>query len=235
MFALVCSCLGCMIAAFMLCGIPFGMLIAQKLAHIDVRSVGSGNIGMTNVARSVGARAAILTLVLDMSKGLVAMLLARFIIALLVFGGTWEQTLATGPFGLATSLIYASCVLGHVFSPYLGFHGGKGISVGFGAALGFYWPCAAGIMAVFLLLALPSAYVSLGSIFAALSLPIWGLVFGLTPLADLPLALVAAVVIWAHRSNIKNLIQGKECRFSLAHSKSRSSSLHDDTHKEERL
>ena len=108
------------------------------------------------------------------------------------------------PFGLASTLVYASCVLGHVFSPYLHFHGGKGISVGFGAGLGMYWPVGVGLLVVFLLFAVPSRYVSLGSVCAAASLPVICLALGFGPLNTLPMAIVAVVVIWSHRQNIES-------------------------------
>lgn len=205
----------CMITSFLVCGIPFGMIVAKRLNHVDVRTVGSGNIGMTNVARSAGGRAAALTLALDMGKGTACMLLSRLAMAMVAFGGDWSSTLAQGPFGLCPSLVFACCVLGHIFSPYLGFHGGKGISVGFGAALGLCWPVACGLILIFLCLAVPSRYVSLGSICAAISLPIWGAISGLGLASDLPLVVVGLTVVWAHRSNLSKLLRGEERSFSL--------------------
>ncbi len=134
----------CALGCFLICGIPSGLIIARASSeHVDVRKVGSGNIGMTNVARSAGASAAALTLLCDAGKGAVAILLARLVIAQVAFGGDWSQTLAQAQGGLASATLYASCVLGHIFSPYLHFKGGKGISVGLGAGLGSsssYWP-----------------------------------------------------------------------------------------------
>ncbi len=203
------------IISFLVCGIPFGLLIANAEAHVDVRKTGSGNIGMTNVARSVGKRAAILTLLCDLGKGLLCMVVARYAIAAVCLGGDVAALDHTTAFGLSMSVVYLGCVFGHVFSPYLGFHGGKGISVGFGAALGLYWPVGLGILAVFILLAVPSRYVSLGSVCAAISLPIWCAVLGFPPASIVPVAIVALVVIWAHRSNIKKLMSGTESKFTV--------------------
>ena len=122
----------CMCVSFALCGIPFGLLVARAQG-IDVRKVGSGNIGMTNVARSVGAGAAALTFALDVLKGTVCVLLARALLAYACLGGDWAQTAPQGAYGWSAALVWATCVCGHVFSPYLGFRGGKGISVGLGA------------------------------------------------------------------------------------------------------
>ncbi len=205
------------VISFLICGIPFGLLIANKEAGVDVRKTGSGNIGMTNVARSVGKKAAVLTLLCDLGKGLVCMVAARFAIAAICLGGDVAALEHTTAFGSAMSVVYLGCVFGHIFSPYLGFHGGKGISVGFGAALGLYWPVGAGLMAVFIAFAVPSRYVSLGSVCAAVSLPIWCAVLGFPPASIVPVAMVAAVVIWAHRGNIKKLMTGTESKFAFHH------------------
>ena len=106
------------------------------MGHVDVRTTGSGNIGTTNVARSVGKGAAALTLLLDLGKGLVWMLLSRLVLALVFFGGDAAALDHTTFFGTALTVVFLGCICGHVFSPYLHFHGGKGIAVGFGAATG---------------------------------------------------------------------------------------------------
>ncbi len=200
--------------AYLVCGIPFGMLIARSHG-VDVRHTGSGNIGATNVGRSVGAWAAGLTLLLDAGKGWFCTGVAS-----LVFSSFFAEAkvLAPGqPFDWALTCVYAACVLGHVFSPYLGFHGGKGISVGFGAALGLDPRIAFGLLAVFLVFALPTRFVSLGSSCAAVSLPIWAIVLGYTPAAVAPMVIVAACVVWAHRENIRKLARHEEKRFSFHH------------------
>lgn len=205
-----------MCLAFLICGIPSGLIIARHSAgHVDVRTVGSGNIGMTNVARSAGAGAAALTLLCDAGKGLLAMLLARFLISRFGLDGSWAGTNALSPTGWTTTLCYMSCVFGHVYSPYLKFHGGKGISVGFGAGLGLYWPVALVMLAVFLVFALPSHYVSLGSVAADISLVVGSWLFGIRGWAIVPLVLVCAAVLFAHRKNIGRLLHGTESKFSV--------------------
>lgn len=205
------------LGAYAVCGIPFGLIIARSLGHVDVRSTGSGNIGTTNVARSVGKLAAGLTLLCDMGKGLLWMLLSRLMLSFIVFGHHGfapELGFATDA-GASMSVIFLFCVLGHVFSPYLDFHGGKGIAVGFGAALGLWWPVAVGLLVVFILFAVPSRYVSLGSVCAAVSLPIQCFVWGFTAESVGLIAVVALVVVWAHRSNVQKLIAGEERRFAF--------------------
>lgn len=205
------------LGAYAVCGIPFGLIIARCLGHVDVRSTGSGNIGTTNVARSVGKLAAGLTLLCDLGKGLLWMLLSRFMLSFIVFGhhGFAPELGFASAAGISMSVIYLFCVFGHVFSPYLDFRGGKGIAVGFGAALGLWWPVAIGLLVVFILFAVPSRYVSLGSVCAAISLPIQCFVWGFAPESIGVVVVVALVVVWAHRSNIKKLIAGEERKFAF--------------------
>lgn len=205
------------LGAYAVCGIPFGLIIARCLGHVDVRSTGSGNIGTTNVARSVGKLAAGLTLLCDLGKGLLWMLLSRFMLSFIVFGHHGfapELGFATDA-GISMSVIYLFCVFGHVFSPYLDFRGGKGIAVGFGAALGLWWPIAIGLLVVFILFSVPSRYVSLGSVCAAISLPVQCFAWGFTTDSVGVISVVAFVVVWAHRSNIKKLFAGEERKFAF--------------------
>ena len=207
----------CMAGSIALCGIPFGLIIARNLNGVDVREEGSGNIGMTNVARTAGASAAALTFACDVGKGLFSMLLARTFLGVTMPEG--YSFAVTDPGFAALTVIYACCVLGHVYSPYLGFHGGKGISVGFGAALGLHWPIAVCLLVAFLLPALPTRSISVGSICAAASLPVLAVaLWHLTPWSVMPLIVVSLVVIHAHRSNIIKLIRGEESHFSVKHS-----------------
>ena len=202
------------VVAYLICGIPFGLLIARA-GGVDVRAVGSHNIGTTNVARSVGKGAAAATLACDLGKGLASMLLARYAIAALALGGDVAALDHTTAFGACMSCVYLGCILGHVFSCYLGFHGGKGIAVGFGAGLGLYWPVALGLLLVFVRVAVPTRYVSAGSVAADVSLPFWCAFFGFPLVSIIPVTFVSVVVLWAHRANIRKLATGKESKFSF--------------------
>ena len=115
--------------------------------------------------------------------------------------------------------MYACCVLGHIFSPWLHFHGGKGIAVGFGGGLAVNPLAALVALAVFITLAVPTKYVSLGSIGAAVAIPLFCLLFGMDPVATIPVFVVAAAVIWAHRENINRLNAGSESKFSFGDNK----------------
>ncbi len=202
--------------AYLIGSIPTGLLVG--LANgIDVRKAGSGNIGATNVGRLLGGKYFALVFILDMLKSLVPMLIAGWIVR-------------NEP---ATTLIYtlwlcvgAAAMIGHMFSIYLGFKGGKGVSTGAGFVLGLYpyftLPALLAI-ATFILIFYSWRYVSLGSIVSALSLPLWYVALGLWRSWDimgtqLPLLLVsilfALMVVFKHRGNIARLRAGTEPRFT---------------------
>ena len=207
----------CALGCFLVCGIPFGLIVTKALAGFDVRTQGSGNIGMTNVARSAGGKAAAITFVLDVGKGVVCMLAGR---ALLTgVGGASPQSLAFGaPLDWAPTVLFCACVFGHIFSPYLHFHGGKGISVGFGAGLGLFWPVGLGMLAVFLAFAVPSRYVSLGSCAAAVSLPVQCALWHMGVPGILLVTVASLVVLWSHRENIGRLRRHEERPFTVGRS-----------------
>ena len=207
--------IGYALVSFLICSIPFGLIVA-KCFGVDVRKTGSGNIGATNVGRSVGAGAAGITLALDVAKGWLCCGLARMIISSLAQVDV-SAIETTQPWGWSVTCVYAACVLGHVFSPWLGFKGGKGISVGFGSALGLDWRLAVGLLAVWLVVTLPTRFVSLGSSLAAISLTVWSFVFGYSLPAIAPMLIVSVTVVWAHRENIKRLFKGTEKKFSFKH------------------
>ena len=202
------------VGAFFVGGIPFGLIIARLLAHEDIRSVGSGNIGTTNVARSAGSTAGVLTLVCDAGKGFLSVCVARLVLSSVVDGGSVALDLG-GAYHWAISFVYACCVLGHIFSPFLHFHGGKGIAVGFGGGLALNWPMAVMAFLVFLALALPTQYVSLGSVGAAVAIGVFAIIFGEPPFSVLCILAVGATVVWAHRENLSRLSQGSERKFSI--------------------
>jgi acyl phosphate:glycerol-3-phosphate acyltransferase len=174
--------------------IPTGLLIARWQKGVDIRQHGSGNIGMTNVLRTVGKGAAALTLVGDLAKGLIPVLLAR----------AW----LTSPW--AIGLVALAAVVGHMYPVYAGFHGGKGVAT----ALGVFIPLLPGPLLVAVVVwAACLAFrrqVSFGSLAAAAALPLAALLWG-APSAYALSALVAAVLIWhRHHENIQRLLAGTE-------------------------
>jgi len=229
----------CPILAFLLGSIPTGVLIARAKG-VDIRAHGSGNIGATNVLRTIGKPAGIACLVLDLLKGFVPALLGVSLIRFLEADGRIDSNplaiAALEPLAsvfpaerqwLAQSLQVVTglaAILGHNYSPWVGFRGGKGIATSGGVLLALMPAAVVILIVLWLIVFLASRYVSLASIVAALVLPFLTL-YGSWhhgKLADgtwnKPLfafsVLIAAMAIWKHRSNIARLRQGTENRFS---------------------
>lgn len=192
------------IIAYFLGSIPFGYLIVRVKRGHDVRSSGSGNIGATNVARAAGKLAGIATLILDAAKGYFAVWLA-----IRWFHGSirWVTTAAV------------LAVLGHVFSCWLKFRGGKGVATGLGVFLPICWQAMAAALAVWIVVLAFWRYVSLASIAAAAALPFLVYAFYAPHHApslavSLSSVVVGVVIILKHRPNIERLIAGKEARLT---------------------
>jgi acyl phosphate:glycerol-3-phosphate acyltransferase len=179
---------------YVLGSIPTGLLVARWQRGVDIRRHGSGNIGMTNVLRAVGKGAAALTLVGDLAKGLLPVLLAR----------AW----LTSPW--AIGLVALAAVIGHLFPVFAGFHGGKGVATTLGASLPLLPGPLLIAFLVFVTCVALRRQVSLGSLAAAAALPIAAFAWG-SPAAYVLYALVAATLIWyRHRENIQRLLAGTE-------------------------
>ncbi len=186
----------CFVLAFLSGSIPFGLLIAKTFKGIDPRKAGSGNIGSTNVARLCGLPLGLLTLFCDIMKGMLPVLAA-------------SQFLSSP---LMESAVAIAAVAGHIKSPFLGFHGGKGVATTIGALIPLaFWPLLCAVLCCVLTIAI-TRYVSLGSLVLAGSLVLFYALFGRWELLPLGLVLLAAIV-WSHRENIKRLLQGKENKF----------------------
>jgi len=184
------------VGAYLVGSIPSSYLIVKLLKGIDIREHGSGNPGATNVFRVAGAIPGIITFVMDLVKGLLPVLVAN--------GHFGEDRLLLA---IATGLCAMS---GHMWTIFLGFKGGKGVATGtgvFAALLPVPTVCA---FAVFSLVLLFTRYVSLGSISAALSLPLFSYFRGEQKILTFSAVLVAVLIIYKHRSNIMNLLAGKE-------------------------
>jgi len=200
------------LAAYVVGSTPCGVLIARS-RRIDLRSVGSGNVGATNVARAMGRKWGYFCFLLDVTKGLAPTLLMGFLLRLSARMPTLMEQAAWLAVGFGA-------IAGHVFSFYLRFRGGKGVATALGVVLGvfpyFTWPglCSLGVWVV---VALASRYVSLASIAAALCfVPLflafrWSEAAGLWPLLVFALAMVA-LIVFRHRTNISRLLAGKESK-----------------------
>lgn len=202
--------LGILFAGYFLGSIPFGYLLVRLRGGGDIRAMGSGNIGATNVARSTGWAAGVATLLLDAAKGFLAVWLAAHFT-----GGNIRVMLYTG----------VAAILGHVFPVWLGFAGGKGVATALGVFLAACWPAAVASVVIFLLVAIFWRYVSLASVSAAAALPIlFYLLYapGHAPptVVSAMTLLAAAIVILKHKGNIERLLAGTEPRFEMSRKKS---------------
>ncbi len=189
------------VAAFLIGGIPWGVIVARISGGPDPRTIGSGRTGGANVMRAVGPRLALVSGLLDMLKGTAAVLLARFLGA-----GVEVEVLA----GLAA-------IVGHSRSPFLGFSGGRGVSAAFGAALVLAPLASAVILVAFVGVLAVSRYTSLASLVSAvvggITLTVQVVATGLPP-ALLVFAFGGAVLIWLfHLDNIGRLLRGEERKF----------------------
>lgn len=221
---LVSSALGYLLGSF-----PTGFLVGR--AHgIDIREHGSRNIGATNVVRVLGKKPGGLVFICDALKGLLAVLLGKMLIAALAInvphGPSAPEVaaaLATESYLTTLSGIIAglACILGHNFTVWLRFKGGKGVATTVGVLLGLM-PAAVGVAAaVWFATYYASRYVSLASLLAAAALPVavWALTMRPGPLIGPPWLfyfslLAAALIFWRHRANIRRLLNGTEARFA---------------------
>jgi glycerol-3-phosphate acyltransferase PlsY len=184
---------------YLLGSIPFGYILTRAAGLGDVRDIGSGNIGATNVLRTGHKGLAALTLLLDALKGTAAVLIGHEIGA---HGGVAI---------LASLLAGLAAFLGHVFPVWLKFRGGKGVATYIGVLLGASWPAALAYCAVWLAVALTTRYSSLSALIAAVVVPIGVWAAGDRATALLA-ALLSAILIYKHRANIRRLAAGEEPR-----------------------
>jgi glycerol-3-phosphate acyltransferase PlsY len=184
------------IIAYLLGSIPFGLLLTQLAGIGDIRRIGSGSIGTTNVLRTGNKTLAAVTLVFDVGKGLAAVLI----------GALW---------GAEAALVAAVVVvLGHMFPVWLRFRGGKGVATALGVLLALAWPV--GVIAAFLWLAtaLISHYSSLSALIAAVAVP--GIAWFLAdPPRAIAVSVIAILVVIRHRENVQRLLAGTESRISF--------------------
>lgn len=207
-----------LISAYLMCSIPFGLLVARLFGAEDIRAQGSGNIGSTNVARCLGPLAGIATLILDAGKGIAGFYLAETCIL-----ATSSDILTVSHSLILKATLVVVCVAGHIYSLFLKGKGGKGIATGFGASLAFNPWMALCMAAVFAGVFIGSRQVSRASCIAAASPALFvGLYYGRLDVAGIML-IASGLVLWAHRANIHRLIEGREPRFTFAKAKVKSS------------
>ncbi|MBM3222666.1 MAG: glycerol-3-phosphate 1-O-acyltransferase PlsY [Candidatus Tectomicrobia bacterium] len=188
----------CVLLAYCLGSLSFGLLIARLHKGVDIRHSGSGNIGATNVARTLGKTAGALTLLGDSAKGLLAVWLAQ----------AWR------PSALFLAIVALAAVLGHMFPVYHGFRGGKGVATALGVLIPTVPLSLLGGVVVWLVAAYLWRYVSLASMLAALAVPLLTSYWAYpTPLL-FTTSLIAILILYKHRENWQRLRQGCEGKFS---------------------
>lgn len=192
------------VGAFLLGSVPFGLL-AARIKGIDLRQVGSGNIGATNVVRGLGPVWGVTVFLLDMLKGAVPPLLCIQLLA-----GQPGLPLSAGDAGVVAAGL---AILGHLFSPFAGFKGGKGIATGLGALLGTAPLVGVSAFGVFLVCMAFTQIVSLSSLVAAPFMIIFGLLTRQSPIFLGFFGLVAVFIYVKHIPNIKRLAKGEEPKF----------------------
>lgn len=183
------------VAAYLVGSIPFAQLLSQRRG-VDLRRVGSGNVGATNVLRTLGVRAAVLAMMLDAVKGTIAVLVA--------------QRLTTG----VTAPVAAglASMLGHVYPVWLRFRGGKGVATAAGAFAVLTPVALSAAAGVFLLAVVLTRFISVGSMAAALTLAGWAIASDAPAVVGLGAAVAAILVIAGHRTNLARLVAGTERR-----------------------
>jgi glycerol-3-phosphate acyltransferase PlsY len=182
------------IIGYLLGSIPFGLILTRLAGTPDLRSIGSGNIGATNVLRTGRKGLAAATLICDMLKGTIAVLIA-------------------GRYGGADAAMLAAlgAFLGHLFPVWLGFRGGKGVAVYIGVLIGLFWPAALVFCVLWIATAAISRYSSLSALVASFVTPIFLWWFGHLALASL-FAVLTLLLFYMHRANIARLRAGTEGR-----------------------
>lgn len=182
---------------YLLGSIPFGLVLTKAAGLGDIRNVGSGNIGATNVLRTGNKGLALATLLLDGLKGVAAVLIA-------------ERIGAHFGFAIMASLLGGlGAFLGHLFPVWLGFKGGKGVATYIGVALALSWPAALVCCGTWLAMALLMRFSSLAALTAAVVTPLYLFASGDRPAAIL-FVLLSGLLIWKHEGNIRRLISGEE-------------------------
>lgn len=186
------------VCAYLLGSLSFAIIVSKVTLGKDIRNYGSGNAGLTNAYRTMGASKTLLVLLGDIAKGAAAITIGAVL---------------AGPVGKLVAGIFV--ILGHMFPVYFGFRGGKGVLVGAMTLLLFDWRIFLVALGLFIIAVALTRWVSLGSILGAISFPFTMYYFYRSPLYTVVAVILSGAVIYLHRSNIKRILAGKENKFTL--------------------
>lgn len=185
---------------YLLGSVPTGILVG-RVYGVDVREVGSGNIGTANVLRSAGKGAAVITLIGDMLKGFLPVVIARLILA------------NTPPDRWVIAGVALAAIIGHCWPVFLRFKGGKGVATGAGTTIGLVPPIGLAMFALWWVVALTTRYTSLAAIVVMVVSPVVFILTGQPLPYTLYTIIGGALVIWLHRENVRSLLKGTERKF----------------------
>jgi len=190
----------CALLAYLAGSIPFGLILTKATGHGDIRELGSGNIGATNVLRTGDKALALATLLCDVAKGFLPVIVAARV-------------------GTEFADIAALCaVLGHVFPVWLGFRGGKGVATGLGVLIAYAWPVAAAALATWLVVVAVFRYSSVAALAATTMAPLYTWYFVSSGRSVLVVLAIVLLVMWRHRANVMRLMRGEETKIALGRS-----------------
>lgn len=196
--------IGLLLSAYLIGSIPTGYIIVKALKGVDIREVGSGSTGATNVKRVLGTKFFILVMLLDGFKGLLPILAIKL-----------SAVSTAVSLDLLTVLTAIALVIGHSKSAFLGFKGGKSVAISVGVLYGLAWPVALMVTLVWILLVILTKYVSVGSIIATSLSPLFMWMFEYSNVYISFAFICALYVFYLHRENVKRLLQGNENKISF--------------------
>ena len=193
-----------LVGSYLVGSVPFGLWVTRAWSGVDIREVGSGNIGTTNVLRAAGWRAALVVFVLDAGKGAGPVLAAKALAGHGAYAGTGATAMVLGAGAMA--------LVGHTFSAFLGLRGGRGVATGFGVLAGLSWPVGLSGLGVFVVLILATRIISVASMAGAFSMWVFMLAYRQPRTYTVFAAAAGVLVIALHAPNIRRLLRGQEPR-----------------------
>lgn len=207
------------VVSYLLGSLNFGVILSNHFAKDDVRNHGSGNAGTTNMLRSYGKKLAIVTIIGDMAKVAVAILIALGILQIMGIKEILESDIGDNYIVYVKSLAGFFCVLGHIFPCYFKFKGGKGVATSGGMVFAIDWRIGLILLVLLIIIVAVSKYVSLGSIVIALLYPVFIFLFYKSAVLTAIAIVFTLIVVIAHRENIKKLFNHTENKIRFGKSK----------------